>query len=379
MKVARFLIAEMRPYTTTESPEFRDLIKECEARYSFPSRATFGERVVPMMYDVVAERLKMELKESGAVAITCDAWTSRATESYITVTCHYIDGDFKLQSNVLQTRAMNDSHTGVNTAAVLAEVEAEWGCQVRSLTTDNARNMKVAAREANMMHIGCFAHTINLAANKATDLKPVSRLLGIMKSIVNYFHRSTIASAVLKEKQKLLQLPEHKLINDVKTRWNSSYMMVERFLEQQVAVLAALTDDRIKRQKDATTLENLTSEELRNAEDFVSLMQPMLHATLAISEDSKPTGSLVLPLLEKLLKKYQVNETDSKFEEHVKCAIVGNLRDRYTDEVQLTFLQEVTALDPRFKHQVSFATWDRLADCIVNTKQVYIYISLNIL
>ncbi len=43
-------------------------------------------------------------------------------------------------------------------------------------------------------------------------------------------------TAVLKEKQRLLGIPEHKLKQDMITCWNSSFDMLERFLEQQAAV-----------------------------------------------------------------------------------------------------------------------------------------------
>lgn len=59
---------------------------------------------------------------------------------------------------------------------------------------------------------------------------------------MSFFHRSTVATAVLKGKQKLLGIPEHKLKQDVSTRWNNSFDMLERFLEQQAAVCASLLD-----------------------------------------------------------------------------------------------------------------------------------------
>lgn len=43
-------------------------------------------------------------------------------------------------------------------------------------------------------------------------------------------------------------LPQHSLIIDVKTRWNTLYLMIERFLEQFPAIQAAVMDPRIKRQ-----------------------------------------------------------------------------------------------------------------------------------
>ena len=65
--------------------------------------------------------------------------------------------------------------------------------------------------------------------------------------MVSYFHRSTAGSTVVHEKQKLLSIPEHKLKQDVATRWISSYHVLQRFLEEQAAVRASLQDKRLRK------------------------------------------------------------------------------------------------------------------------------------
>lgn len=86
-----------------------------------------------------------------------------------------------------------------------------------------------------------FTHAINLASQKAMAVQQISRLLAKIRKIVTFFHRSTTAAHVLKTKQELLQLPIHKLIQDIPTRSNSSYDMIERCIEQQTAVYSAMT------------------------------------------------------------------------------------------------------------------------------------------
>ena len=60
--------------------------------------------------------MKACLSSARVVALTRDGWTSRATESYVTVTSAHITPDWKLKTFVLQMRAMPESHTGVNIA-----------------------------------------------------------------------------------------------------------------------------------------------------------------------------------------------------------------------------------------------------------------------
>ena len=44
-----------------------------------------------------------------------------------------------------------------------------------------------------------------------------------------------------------LDLPEHNVILEVKTRWNSLFLMVERFMEQFDAIQAAALDQRLRK------------------------------------------------------------------------------------------------------------------------------------
>ena len=62
------------------------------------------------------------LVKASWIAVTCDVWTSVATESDVTITAHFITDDWRLMSHMLQTRAMNESHMGANVAELLHSV-----------------------------------------------------------------------------------------------------------------------------------------------------------------------------------------------------------------------------------------------------------------
>ncbi|KAK5934801.1 hypothetical protein CgunFtcFv8_020223 [Champsocephalus gunnari] len=106
---------------------------------------------------------------------------------------------------------MPESHTGRNLAEHLRKALAEWEIKEKDpvIVTDNASNMTIAAEEAVFtLHVKCYAHTLNLAAQRALKITAVARLLGRVRRIVNFSRRSTTANHMLKEKQRLLQLPE---------------------------------------------------------------------------------------------------------------------------------------------------------------------------
>lgn len=89
------------------------------SRYVLPSRYDIS-RILKQKEDHMKEKLRHDLPpENGFIAITHDGWTSCATESYDTITAHFINNDWELHSAVLQTCKVEGSHTAQNIAGRL--------------------------------------------------------------------------------------------------------------------------------------------------------------------------------------------------------------------------------------------------------------------
>ncbi|XP_028837232.1 zinc finger BED domain-containing protein 1-like [Denticeps clupeoides] len=336
------------PYSVVENTGFRFMINTLDPRNVIPTRSYMTDKAVPRIYDKVKDNVKSALSSVPRVALTCDVWTSRATEAFVTINCHYVDEEWELMSHVLQTRAMHESHTGSNIAELLKAALVEWDLVSKdpAIVTDNAANMSVAAELVGMLHFRCFAHTLNLASQRALKLPAVARLLGRVRRISTFFKRSTTASHVLRQKQKLLELPEYKLMTDVVTRWNSAHDMLERFLEQQPALSAALLSNELRKtEKEVCTL---CESDITSAEEIVDAMKPMKIATLVMSKESSPTLSVVAPLHAQLIQDFQESRADSEIVKEIKAAICQDLSKRYMDQQKET-MYVCSALDPRFK------------------------------
>ena len=118
------------------------------------------------------------------MAITTDGWTARTNDSYVTITAHFIDDEWKYHSFVLSTLTMSEKHTAENLAAFLKEEFENWGILETVCTTDNASNITLAIKKAGFVHIQCFAHTVNLASQ--AGLKSVNKYLVKVRTLVNW-------------------------------------------------------------------------------------------------------------------------------------------------------------------------------------------------
>uniref|UniRef100_A0A3P9CVN5 BED-type domain-containing protein n=1 Tax=Maylandia zebra TaxID=106582 RepID=A0A3P9CVN5_9CICH len=319
--VATFICKDIRPYSVVENDGFQNLINTLEPRYVLPSRKHLSEVVIPNMYEKVKHDVTASLTSAERVAITCDSWTSRATGNYLTITSHHIDQEWRLVSHVLQTRTTEASHTAANLSEIMFKAIEEWELTNKNpvIVTDNAANMVRAVEITGWLHIGCFAHTLNLASQAGLKVPAVAQLLGRVRRIASFFHRSTIANRKLKEKQKILNLPAHKLVTDGVTRWNSTLEMLERFLEQQPAISAALLSPEVRRSD--SNLCSLTEADITDGEDIVKALKPLKAATLVMSEEKSPTLSIIAPLHAQLLEKMIMYVTMHMYIQHNKLTL----------------------------------------------------------
>ena len=93
----------MRPLGIANDPGFQNLLKYLELRYSVPSRTTVS-KVIHKRHERAKEDLVKKLRDAKAVSVTTDVWTSKAVQSFVTNTIHFVHPVlWKLKSFVLAT------------------------------------------------------------------------------------------------------------------------------------------------------------------------------------------------------------------------------------------------------------------------------------
>lgn len=219
--LVKLIAMDFQPFSIVEDRGFRTYTQALDPTYVPPSKATVTKRMLPNLYEKVRAEHKERIKTVPAVCLTTDCWTSNTTSSYMSVTCHYIQ-ECKLHSNLLDCFVVTEQHTADTLAQELSSVAHEWGIdgKIVACVTDNAGNIvKAVNKVLRWNYVQCFAHLLNLVLRNAIQLPAMQNIIQKGKNITEYARRSTVASAKLRPKP------------DVLTRWNSTFYMLERFLQ----------------------------------------------------------------------------------------------------------------------------------------------------
>lgn len=175
----------------------------------------------------------------------------------------------------------------------MKRVTDEWDLtqKVNFAISDNARNIvRAIETELEWKHYGCYAHSLNLIVT--TALKPVEEFIEKIKNIVAHFKRSTSATDMLLSYQlKNTVMSDSgepkRLVQQVPTRWNSTFYMLQRFtlLKEAVKYCMALIE------KDWPEISVLHWETMS---EICTVLQPFEEITSSISGDEYLTGSMVI-------------------------------------------------------------------------------------
>ncbi|CAH1104318.1 unnamed protein product [Psylliodes chrysocephalus] len=343
--LVKMICMDMQPFNIVNDPGFKMFCNKIDPRYKLPACTTLKRNMVPELYDSLKLKLQKIIDEVSYVALTTDAWTCTfTTESYLTLTCHFINSD--LQSCILETKKIEGSHTAANLANIIEEILQEWKLcdKVICIITDNAANMTAMCNILKKPHIGCFAHTINLVVQDVLEkTECIKELLKTVKNIVAFFKKSSKATDLLKNEQENRNSSKLKLLQDISTRWNSTYYMLKRVID----VGDSLTMAQLHSQE---APEILAREEKEIIVEVIKILAPFEVATQQIS-GSYVTISLIILIITGIYHTLndirQELKTFVGIELHSQILISVNKRLSAYENKLIPKIS--TIIDPRFK------------------------------
>jgi len=240
--LSKVLIVNMLPLSLVDNVEFIELMACMEPNYKVPCRQTITARL-DSMYKTLATTVIEELKETPAVSLTSDIWTSSCNDAYISVTASFINNDWQLVNRTLANEPMEERHMAAHISTRLLNSTKQWGIEdkVKAVVHDGASNMTAAGGTNGWLDVNCAAHKLHLCVTGAMGIDKVtnnqiSKCVESASRLVGHFSHSPMASVELEKRQTAMAVAGEdgkplKLIQHVKTRWNSVYDMFERLVK----------------------------------------------------------------------------------------------------------------------------------------------------
>lgn len=340
------------PFRMVERDGFIRLMARLNPRYVIPSRRYFSETMLPIVYNKVFKAVRNDLDPPNGchVSFTSDIWTCSANnESFISLTGHWIMEDFTRRNAVLSARHFPSSHTGINVAEMLTEMWEQFDLKKHQrvlLLRDGATNMIAGGDLAGIPSIHCTLHRLQLVINDAIfSQRAVRDLLARCRRIATHFSHSPAAYGKLKTYEKEQGLPELKVVQDVPTRWNSSYLMIDRLVRIKRALQLYCIE--------SPDLPNLTNNDWILCSSLLHILKPFFELTKEMSSEVSTLSSVIpnIVTLELFLSKMGEHDAGAQT---TRNELLNSLRARFFNPSSLNIMSEksyviATIVDPRFK------------------------------
>ncbi|KAI2666682.1 Zinc finger BED domain-containing protein 4 [Labeo rohita] len=335
-RIIEFIVLDDQPLSVVENVGFRRLIEHLGPRYSLPGRKYISETALPKLYETVREHISCKLKDVRTISFTTDIWSCDSTP----LSCQHTGWTHA----VLQANEFRSSHTGKSIAESIEGMLVKWNIsksRVHVILHDNASNMKKAMDEMGVSSLGCFAHSLQLVVHEGLlSQRSVSDALANCRKIIGHFKHSPLATTRLEDIQKDLKMPTKRLQQDVATRWNSTFYMVESLLEQKRTISAYGADHDLP----AT----LTANQWALLEKAVTVLAPFEEVTKQISSSTSSVAEVIpsVTVLKRLLARESQEDTGIKT---MKTTLLEAVKKRFATIEEEPLYAVATLLDPHFK------------------------------
>lgn len=248
--IAEMLALDLQPSAVVENAGLNRLLEYLQPQYSLPPSSYFTSTAIPDMYERVKDVMLTHLKEAegGVVHFTTSIWVSSQTREYLTLTAHWATYESSVRpqgqdfhcSALLSVSQIDCDHDMQDIPKQLEYLWDSWitssGLKKGFTVTDNS-TIGNTLEDHGHVTMQCFGHTIDLIVSEAIkSQRMVQNLLSIARKICERVHRSAKAKEKLAELQRVHQLPENQLIQDVPSKWRTSFFMFERLVEQKNAI-----------------------------------------------------------------------------------------------------------------------------------------------
>ncbi|XP_008276388.1 zinc finger BED domain-containing protein 1-like isoform X1 [Stegastes partitus] len=295
---------------------------------------------------VKKKELQCTLTSAEDIVLTCELWSSRSEDSYLTVGCHFVDNLGSLKSYILKTTSLFGDESMPNILNQLLAITETWNVtdKVHSVVTAGMPQLK--GNKTRWTHMPCFSDVLNAVFKDVMNNAELSYILNKCCNIIQFFKYDSEAEKKLTELQgKLqgkLQANQEELIMCCRDRWLTWLDMLQR-LDKQYRFMVMVLNER--GQTDLILNEN----EKKKIKNFISALEPLKKAISTMKGKGFETISVMVPVMMKLM---DALGQEAKRKNDVAKMLLSKYKHEFGD-VNNHKLATVTFLDPRYKKQLT--------------------------
>ena len=365
--IAEYITVDELSFRHVEGKGFQKFVHFFCPTYQFPSRFTVARDIYNAFVDQKKDLKSILMKYR--VSLTTDCWTSIQNISYLCLTAHWIDDNWKLQKRIINFIQV-PSHKGDMVGKELINCLNEWGISsVFAVTVDNASSNDVALRKlkgdllekhnvlplnGEIFHMRCSAHILNLIVTDG--LKEMNDAISSIRNAVRYVRSSPARLKRFKESCKDSNIESKALLClDVVTRWNSTYLMLGAAIKFKKAFENLEADANYTKYFDEEKMDGPpTNLDWEKAVIFVEFLKSFYILTNRFSGSLYVTSNLFLPDIFKIQNRL-IKMADNP--DTLLGAMAVSMKRKYdkywgrTEKLNmLTFIANI--VDPRYKLEI---------------------------
>jgi hypothetical protein len=365
---------ENRPFALIHGKYFQFMMGSINENWS-PIDYKTMHKYLKILYNEMMSNMKKELENQKSLlnffCQTSDGWKNEHTnDHYVKINLWYIDEHFEHKKLNLATIPFEGEHeTGEAISELYKSMYKKLNIEDSEIVEviDGGSNFQKAAQILGHKSLHCNCHAIQLSLN--LGLKWEEYLVFKCERIVSLFNQSKPAAVKLELAQKHLNQEKKTLFQKNDTRWNSTFNMIKRIVEQREALVVAFKlikeDKQIK-----SNVENLTEDENKEASLLVEFLEFFTLSTKYFEEDNKKDNfpiSGMIPAIHTLCNHCLsfVDKHEKEISENFKTmieVIEKDLFGRYLN-VDLIFLA-TSLFNPSFKLNQNFFHKDNIDEVI---------------
>ncbi|XP_022620589.1 uncharacterized protein LOC111236201 [Seriola dumerili] len=336
----KMIVSNLQPLAITAGHNFLGFVKALNPTVQIPTKAEIRSELLTV-YKEKEEELRRSLASADDIVLTCELWSSRPEDPYLTVGCHFVDRIGKRKSYMLKPTSLFGDKSPANIKKQLSGVMEAWGVKEKVHSVVRAGMPQMKNIKVEWTDMPCFADTLDEVFK---DLKRNDELFNVLRkcqNIVRFFKNDSEAEEKLREIQRQLGMRQDELVMYSGDQWFAWLHMLQRLLQQYRAMVMVLDEggktDLILNEEDKEKLKNV-----------ISALEPLKEATSKMKSGFE-TISVMLPLLTTLMEKLDKEKRKSN---DVAQLLLSKCRKEFGD-VNNHQLAPSTFLDPRYKNRLT--------------------------